>query len=100
MLRVGGVAKRNGRTRMPGPDFAGIGERVGAGRLAHIDSLKAIMVAWIIGGHALLGYAAVGGWPYDEVNEVTFAPRSELVLSALLGPSALFVIGTFFFVAG
>src|SRR5437762_3669247 len=69
-------------------------------RLPHIDNLKTIMVAWIIGGHALLGYTAIGGWPYDEVNEVTFNPRSELVLSALLGPSALFVIGTFFFVAG
>jgi acyltransferase-like protein len=69
-------------------------------RLPQIDNLKTLMVAWIIGGHALLGYAAVGGWPYDEVNEVTFNPRSELVLAALLGPSALFVIGTFFFVAG
>jgi Acyltransferase family len=69
-------------------------------RLAHIDNMKTIMVAWIIGGHALLGYAAIGGWPYDEVNEVTLNSRAELVLSALLGPSALFVIGTFFFLAG
>jgi peptidoglycan/LPS O-acetylase OafA/YrhL len=69
-------------------------------RLPHIDNLKSAMIAWIIGGHALLGYAAIGGWPYDEVNEVTFDPRSELVLAGLLGPSALFVIGTFFFLAG
>lgn len=65
-----------------------------------MDNLKTIMVAWIIGGHALLGYSGIGGWPYDEVNEVTFGPRLELVLAALIGPSALFVIGTFFFVAG
>ena len=71
-----------------------------AQRLPPVDNLKTIMVAWIIGGHALLGYAAIGGWPYHEVNEVTLNPRSELVLSALLGPSALFVIGTFFFLAG
>ncbi len=58
------------------------------------------MVAWIIAGHALLGYAAVGGWPYDEVNEVTLHPGWELVLCAVLGPTALFVIGTFFFLAG
>jgi Acyltransferase family len=71
-----------------------------AQRLAHIDNLRTALVAWIIGGHALLGYAAIGGWPYDEVNEATLDPRSELVLAALLGPSALFVIGTFFFLAG
>src|SRR5512138_819271 len=71
-----------------------------AQRLAHIDNLRTLLVAWIIGGHALLGYAAIGGWPYDEVSEATLDPRSELVLAALLGPSALFVIGTFFFLAG
>lgn len=65
-----------------------------------MDSLRTILVAWIIGGHALLGYSAIGGWAYDEVNEVTFAPTSELVLAALLGPTALFLMGTFFLVAG
>jgi peptidoglycan/LPS O-acetylase OafA/YrhL len=69
-------------------------------RLAYVDGLRSLLVAWIIGGHALLGYAAIGGWPYDEVNETTLNPRWELVLSALLGPTALFVIGTFFFLAG
>jgi hypothetical protein len=73
---------------------------VRAQRLTSIDNLRTIMVAWIIGGHALLGYAAIGGWPYNEVSEVTFDRRSELILSSLLDPSALFVIGTFFFVAG
>ncbi|MFC5286756.1 acyltransferase [Actinokineospora guangxiensis] len=69
-------------------------------RLAHVDGLKAGLVAWIIGGHALLGYSAVGGWPYDEVNEVTFQPAVEAVLAALIGPSGLFVIGVLFFLAG
>jgi peptidoglycan/LPS O-acetylase OafA/YrhL len=69
-------------------------------RLRYADSMRAVMVAWIIAGHALLGYAATGGWPYDEVQEVTFHPAVELVLAAVLGPSALFVIGAFFFVAG
>jgi hypothetical protein len=59
-----------------------------------------VLVAWVVGGHALLGYSAVGGWAYDEINEVTFAPANELVLAAILGPSGLFVIGVFFFVAG
>ena len=54
----------------------------------------------MIGGHALLGYMAVGGWAYDEIHEVTFSPAVELVLLAVIGPSGLFVIGLFFFLAG
>lgn len=69
-------------------------------RLAHLDDLKVVLVAWVIGGHALLGYSAVGGWAYDEVHEVTFTPVVEIALVAVLGPSGLFVIGLFFFVAG
>jgi peptidoglycan/LPS O-acetylase OafA/YrhL len=105
---VNRVMKRDDDAQVPGArTFTDAPQRPARGvdsrrgrRLPQIDNLKTIMVAWIIGGHALLGYAAIGGWPYDEVNEVTFNPRSELVLSALLGPSALFVIGTFFFLAG
>ncbi len=55
-------------------------------RLPHLDALRVVLVAWVIGGHALVGYSAVGGWGYDEVNEVTFAPATELVLVAVLGP--------------
>src|SRR5690348_7271906 len=69
-------------------------------RLSQLDNLRALLVAWIIGGHALLGYAAIGGWPYDELHETTFHPTTERALAAVLGPSALFVIGTFFFIAG
>lgn len=69
-------------------------------RLSAVDNLKVILVAWVIGGHALLGYAAIGGWPYDEVNEVTFHPGVETVLAALVGPSGLFFMGTFYFMAG
>ncbi len=71
-----------------------------APRLSHLDNLRTVLVAWVIGGHALLGYSAVGGWPYDEVREVTFHPATELALVAVLGPSGLFVIGLFFFIAG
>ena len=60
-------------------------------RVVPIDNLKAVLVAWIIAGHAMLGYAAIGGWPYDEVSETTLPPRVELVLVALVGPTALFV---------
>ncbi|MBW0116286.1 acyltransferase family protein [Pseudonocardia abyssalis] len=66
----------------------------------HLDALRTVLVAWVIAGHALMGYSAVGGWAYDEVHEVTFTPAAELVLVALLGPTGLFVIGVFFFVSG
>lgn len=79
---------------------ADIEGQVGSARLPHLDNLRTLLVAWVIGGHALLGYSAVGGWAYDEFNEVTFAPATELVLVVILGPSGLFVIGMFFFVAG
>ncbi|ONI84618.1 hypothetical protein ALI22I_29160 [Saccharothrix sp. ALI-22-I] len=69
-------------------------------RLAAVDNLKVLLVAWVIGGHALLGYSAVGGWPYDEVNEVTFEPHVEAVLAAVLGPSGLFLMGTFYLLSG
>lgn len=69
-------------------------------RLPQVDNLKTLMVAWIIAGHALLGYSAIGGWPYAEINEVTLGRRPELLLAAVFGPSALFVVGTFFFVSG
>jgi hypothetical protein len=69
-------------------------------RAAHLDALRTALVAWVVAGHALLGYAALGGWAYDEVREVTFAPAVELVLAAVLGPTGLFVIGVFFFVSG
>lgn len=65
-----------------------------------MDALRAFLVAWIIAGHALLGYAAVGGWTYDELAEVTFTPAVEWVLAALIGPTALFLMGTFFLIAG
>jgi hypothetical protein len=69
-------------------------------RMPYLDNLRTAMVAWIIGGHALLGYTTIGGWQYAEVHEAAFAPLSELVLLAVLGPTALFVIGTFFFLSG
>ena len=44
-----------------------------------MDNFKSLLVAWIIGCHALLGYTAIGGWPYDEVNEVTMSPALGIV---------------------
>lgn len=78
----------------------GVRAEVRLGRSAPLDTLRTVLVAWIIGGHALLGYSSIGGWAYDEVSEVTLQPAVELVLAGLLGPSALFFMGTFFLIAG
>jgi hypothetical protein len=75
-------------------------ERRDTRRIVPIDNLKAVLVAWVIAGHAFLGYAAVGGWPYDEVAETTLPRGVELGLEIIIGPTALFVIGTFFFLSG
>lgn len=77
-----------------------IERQVSATRLSHLDNLRTLLVGWVIGGHALLGYSTTGGWAYHEVHEVSFAPLSETVLAVIFGPSALFVMGTFFFIAG
>jgi fucose 4-O-acetylase-like acetyltransferase len=69
-------------------------------RFAPIDNLRAVLVAWVIAGHALAGYTVVGGWPYDEVTEATMSRHLELILGTILGPTALFVMGTFFFLSG
>jgi VanZ family protein len=69
-------------------------------RFAPIDNLRAVLVAWVIAGHALAGYTVIGGWPYDEVTEATMSPHLELALGTIFGPAALFVMGTFFFLSG
>jgi hypothetical protein len=78
----------------------GVAARPGRDRSEPIGNLKALMVGWIIFGHALLGYTRIGGWPYDEVQEVVMSPGAELVVILVMGPSALFIIGSFFFLAG
>jgi peptidoglycan/LPS O-acetylase OafA/YrhL len=70
------------------------------GRLPAVDLLRAFLVAWIIAGHALLGYTAVGGWAYSHIAEVRFSPRVEWVLAALIGSTGVFLMGTFFLIAG
>lgn len=65
-----------------------------------MDTLRALLVAWVIAGHALMGYSMLGGWVYDQVAEVRFTPHVEWVLIALLGPTGLFLMGAFFLIAG
>ena len=94
----GGSMRPNAAGR---PEAGESRQRVRASRrVIQVDNFKSLLVAWIIGCHALVGYTAIGGWPYDEVKEITMSPGSEFLISIILGPTALFVIGTFFFLAG
>ena len=52
---------------------SGTSRRVREPRIVQVDNLKSLLVAWIIACHAVVGYTAIGGWPYDEVAEVTSA---------------------------
>lgn len=71
-----------------------------APRLAFLDRLKTAAVVAVISGHAVMGYAQFGSWPYEEVREVVLSPAAEAVVTALFAPPALFLMPLFFFIGG
>jgi len=78
----------------------GIGQAVEPTRLAYLDNLKVGLVAAIIAGHAVIGYATIGSWPYQDVQETRLGPAAETAFTLVLGPPALFAMGLFFLLAG
>ena len=70
------------------------------GRRRYVDNLKVLLVAAIIAGHGIAGYADGELWPYAEVREATLADATTIGLLALVGPFALFMIPLLFLVAG
>jgi hypothetical protein len=71
----------------------------GAKRLAYLDNLRVVMVAGVIAGHAIAGYAGMN-WTYADVAEGEMGTVSESVYGLLILPFALFVMALFFLVAG
>jgi len=69
-------------------------------RHVYVDSLKVILVALVIVGHAILGYTEFDSWSYADVREVTLAPVTAIVLLVLAAPFGLLVIPLLFLVAG
>lgn len=69
-------------------------------RLAYLDNVKALLIAWIIAAHALMGYSEYGSWTYQDVQEgrISQALELSLIIPAALG--SLFFMGLFFLVAG
>jgi hypothetical protein len=71
-----------------------------AHRRLYLDNLKVLLVAAIIAGHGIAGYADGELWPYAEIRETTLADATTIVLLAVVGPFALFMIPLLFLVAG
>jgi len=72
---------------------------VGAKRLAYLDNLRVVMVAGVIAGHAIAGYAGMN-WTYADVAEGEMGTVSQSVFGLLILPFAVFVMALFFLVAG
>jgi hypothetical protein len=69
-------------------------------RLGYLDDLKVALVTAIIAGHAVIGYATVGSWLYQDIQEATITPAAETLFAFVLVPPALFAMGLFFLIAG
>lgn len=74
--------------------------RWAATRLQYVDNLKVVLIATIIVGHAVSGYADMDWWAYAEQRETTLSPITQAILLALGGPFALLLIPVLFLVAG
>lgn len=78
---------------------ATLGER--RERVAYLDNLKLLLVAVIIAGHGALAYGSLeNAWPYQDVQEVQLARVSDITLSMVVIPAALFAMGLFFLISG
>lgn len=70
-------------------------------RRSYPDNLKVLLIAAIIALHGVLGYVGTDQlWSYGDVQEVTLAPATEVLLFLVAGPFAVFMIPLLFLVAG
>jgi hypothetical protein len=72
---------------------------VSARRSTYLDNLRVVMVAGVIAGHAIAGYAGLN-WTYADVAEGEVGATSQMVFGLLILPFALFMMALFFLVAG
>jgi peptidoglycan/LPS O-acetylase OafA/YrhL len=69
-------------------------------RVGYLDDLKTVFVAGVIAFHAVVSYATVGSWPYQDVQESRLSAPSEAVVVVIFGPPAFFLMGVFFLLSG
>lgn len=75
-------------------------EKWASNRLRYLDNLKVLLIAAIIAGHAVIGYATESWWLYSDVREDTLSPATEALLLVVAMPFGLFLIPLLFLVAG
>src|SRR5215207_7643488 len=82
------------RTQHPrGPGSGRVDRRARRERVAYLDNLKLLLVAVIIAGHGALAYGDLeSAWPYQDIQEVQLADVTNVTLSALVIPAALFAM--------
>jgi hypothetical protein len=64
-----------------------------------LDSLKVLLIAVIIAGHAVVQHSGYEAWPYQPHREIRLTGVSDDVLGFLVMPGMLFVMG-FFLLSG
>ena len=74
-------------------------------RTPYLDNLKVLLVAAIIAGHSIVGYAPPtgvwkGSWPYQEVQEVSLGRVSQVIVAIPVLPAMLFAMALFFLISG
>ncbi|MGN6577698.1 MAG: acyltransferase family protein [Nocardioides sp.] len=89
---------RHGAPSTPSTRHGAAGEPVG--RRVYVDNLKVLLIAAIIGGHAIAGYSEFEFWSYSEMKEVELSPVTSGLLMWLVGPLVLVLIPLLFLVAG
>jgi Acyltransferase family len=68
-------------------------------RIAYFDNLKIALVAAVIIGHAANFYSGTAGWiGVSPAARPSYAPAATVVMAGAIGQ--MFVMGTFFFMAG
>jgi hypothetical protein len=88
-MRDAALASQQAKERRP----------VCAKRLTYLDNVRVVMVAGVIVGHAIAGYAGMN-WTYADVAEGEMGELSGAVFALLILPFAVFVMALFFLVAG
>jgi len=78
----------------------GADEKQLAGRRRYVDNLKVLLIATIIGGHAVAGYSEFEFWPYSEMNEVELSAVTQGLVMWIVGPLVLILIPLLFLIAG
>jgi fucose 4-O-acetylase-like acetyltransferase len=98
---VVGLGRTLAEDRGPQPADRLLGTPAPGERLAYLDNLKTLLIAGIIGSHAVMGYATFGSWTYQDVQEVTLSDAVEKIYAVLfLILGGLFLMALFFLASG